>query len=175
MWTLVAGLILSSCSSSVAISEAGATGDGSHVFLGLNSCGGTYDVEVEETPDAVTVTVTDQRSPIRLGGDDCQDGWTLDLKAPLGDRELIDGGRNVTLEVVYEPWNQWRFGEADYRSALEAAAACIVAGDPEAEVAVLDGPDGPRLDIQVEDLPDGASRVDPAADCMSVHVDSLRR
>lgn len=171
---LVSVLFLSACSSQVAINEAGVSGDGTRLGLGLNSCGGTYVVDVKETDEAVTVTVTDQRSPISFGGDDCQDGWTVQLLGPLGDRELIDGSRGLAMEVSYEPWNQLRYTEADYRAALEATLGCILAADPGVEASVVEGPDGPRLEVIAGDVPDGQSRIDPTVECSETHIDPLR-
>jgi len=177
LWTVTAGLLFSACSSKVAIGEAVASGDGTRVFLALDSCGGTYDVVVKESADAVSVAVTDQRPGLRLSGDACQEGWTLQLTEPLGDRELIDGGRNVALDVLYEPWNQQRFSEAEYRAALEATVSCILAADPEVDASVVDGPTGPYLTVDLGDLPDGQSRVgpDPDFECSMTHLDPLRR
>lgn len=166
---------LAACSTPVEINEAGASGDGLRLTLGLNSCHGTYDVTVDENSEAVVITVTDRSSPIRVAGDDCADAWRIELSEPLGDRPVIDGQRGVALTVIYEPWNQQRFTEAEYRAALDATIACIIAAEPEAEAGVVEGPDGPWLDVEYPDVPDGESRFIPTSACSARHLDPLRR
>jgi hypothetical protein len=172
---VLAAAMLTACSSEVRILEVVASGDGTRLGIGLDACGGTYAVTVGESTEQVMLTFTDQRSPVRIGGDDCSDFWSVDLATPLGDRALVDGARGEELEVRYEPWNQQRYTEAEYRAALEATATCIAAADPEARVAIVDGPAGPSLDVDLGDLPDGASRADPVLPCSSQHLDPLRR
>jgi hypothetical protein len=144
--------------------------------VGRNSCGGTYAVTVGESLEVVWLSITDQRSPIRFGGTDCEDHWTVELSEPLGDRRVIDGNHGSTLHVRYDPWNQLRYTEVEYRAALDAAVECILAADLTIDVMVAESPDGPRLEVSLGDLPQGESRSsDPSETCIAEHVDPLRR
>jgi hypothetical protein len=173
---LGASLLLASCSSKVAINQVVASGDGTRLDVGLNSCGGTYAVAVGESLDVVSISATDQRSPIRFSGTDCEDHWTVELSEPIGDRRVIDGNHGSTLHVHYDPWNQLRYTEAEYRAALDAAVECILAADPSIDAMVAESADGPRLEVSLGDLPQGESRSsDPSDTCIAEHVDPLRR
>jgi hypothetical protein len=172
---LAIGLLPIACSSQVWIGEAVANGEGTRIDLGLNACGGTYEVEYGESEDEVAVLVTDARSPISFGGNDCQDRFNIDLEAPLGDRVLTDVSRNVEIEVLYEPWNKAAYSEARYREALEAAQSCALDADPDVVSEIVETPDGPRLEMTLGDVPDGERRtVDPTYDCYQQHVEPLR-
>ena len=62
--------------------------------LGVNSCNADLITEVEETPDAVTVTVR------QLGSmEDCRDGVEVELDQPLGQRVLLDGHTGDSISV----------------------------------------------------------------------------
>ncbi|MCL1602026.1 MAG: hypothetical protein M3112_10925, partial [Actinomycetia bacterium] len=123
-------LVVSSCSSQTGILDAEASGDGKTLTLSMKACHGNYEVGVDEGRDRVTVNATDQRFPIRFSGDDCSDQLTVELAEPLGERHLVDGSNGAFVHVTYEPWNQTRYSEAEYRAALESAAECILEEDP---------------------------------------------
>jgi hypothetical protein len=167
-------LVFSACSR-VEINEVGASADGTSLGLGLNSCHGTYSVAVDESAEAVTITVTDRRFPIRFAGDDCADSWQVELSEPLGARQVIDGKRDVVMDVKYEPWNQQQYTAAEYRAALDATVACILAADPTVDAFVIEGPGVPVLVVDLGDIPDGQSKVDPSVRCSATHLDPLRR
>lgn len=173
---MLVALVLSACSHQVRIGEATASGDGTRLELGLMECQGDYEVTVIEEDDTITFTAVDQHTPLTLSGADCMDGWIVDLTEPLGHRKLIDGSNGAIVDVRYEPWNQQRFSEAEFESAVEVAVSCILAEDPTVDVAVGTGPDGPHLDLDLGDLPDGASfdgRFIGA--CIDEHIEPLRR
>lgn len=172
---LVLAILVSACSNQVAIQEVVTNGDATTLNLGLASCGGTYQVDVAETSDSVTVKVRDQRSPVSFGGDDCQDNWTIDLSEPLGERQLIDASQGEPVSVRYEPWNQVRYSEEEFRTALEKVVECILEADPDLAASVVNGANGPELRVEPYDVPDGESRTDPTYDCSQTHLEPLRR
>jgi hypothetical protein len=80
------------------VSVFAATADGTRLTLSIESCNAKeIDIAVEESADEVVVAarVTDPAN-----GDDCADGATVTLAAPLGDRRLVDGlsGRELHCE-----------------------------------------------------------------------------
>lgn len=79
------------------------------------------------------------------------------------------------MDVRYEPWNQLLYSEAEYRAALDATVACILAADPTVDAFVIDGPGVPVLAVDLGDIPDGKSKVDPSVQCSATHLDPLRR
>lgn len=170
----VVALALAACSNQVESDEAVANGEGTRIDLGLNSCGGTYEVKYTESEADVQVLVTDARSPISFGGNDCQDGVTLNLESPLADRPLIDLSRHLEIEVRFEPWNQQVYSEAEFSEALEAARDCVLRTDPAIDASIVETPAGPNLEVNIGDLPDGGSAVDPSYDCLQRHVEPLR-
>lgn len=177
-WIAAAMLVIvaAACSTDVEIQSATASGDGMNLGLSLNSCNRTYNVAVEEE-DVVNVKVTDAKSqsPIRLGGEDCADQFGVTLREPLGDRAVVDMATGDEVEVTYEPWNQQRFTEDEYRAALEATAECIVAADLTALAVVRESVEGPYLDVELRDLGDGESGINPEYKCSIDHLDPLRR
>ncbi len=178
LWFLVAtmAVLATACSTAVSVQYAIASGDGMELDLSLNSCNRTYRVTVEEA-DGVTVSVFDskRRSPLTLGGDDCADRWLVTLAEPLGQRAVFDGSSGAEIEVIYEPWNQQLYTEDEYRGALEATAECIVAADETTSVRILDGEEGPYLDVSIRELDDGESGADRTYECGIEHLDPFRR
>lgn len=184
MWKVPLGLlllsvvlVLSSCSIQTGIIEAGASGDGKTLVLSMKDCHGDYDVEVDEGLERVTVTATDQRSPIRLSGDDCSDQLIVELVEPLGERHLVDGSNGAFVHVIYSPWNQTRYSEAEYRAALESAADCILQADPDSGAMVIERDGVPYLAYDMPDLPDGAIETSAHASvaCEREYVEPLRQ
>ena len=175
MVVLALVIMATGCSTQVEIQSATASGDGLQLDISLNSCNRTYDVTVVEA-DGVTVSVSDarRRSPIQLGGENCADRWTVLLAEPLGDRLLIDGATGNEVEVRYEPWNQQRFSEAEYRSALQATAECIVEVDPRASAHLAESSEGPYLVVVLPELDDGESGINSEYRCTIDHLDPLR-
>jgi hypothetical protein len=145
----------------------------------MSACHGNYAVTISEDTEQVSVSITDQRrrSPFS-GGDDCADYvGPISLEAPLGSRRLVDTAHNVEIPVVYAPWNQGKFSEADYLAAVEAAARCVGELDSEAVVSIVTHPDGyPDLRVVLPELGDGESRLgNPESACVEQHIDPLRR
>jgi hypothetical protein len=73
--------------------------------VNLNVCNAPHnEATVDETAEAVTITVVTDGP---RGGDDCSDGITVALDAPLGDRAVIDGstGGPVRLDPPYDGVN----------------------------------------------------------------------
>lgn len=170
-------MMATACSTSVEIQSANASGDGMNLGLSLNSCNRTYNVTVEEA-DGVMVHVVDSRrqSPIRLGGEDCADRVAISLTEPLGDRPLIDASNSNEVKVTYEPWNQQRFSEDEYRVALDVTAECIVEADPTISAYVAESAEGPYLVANMPELGDGESNtINAEYHCSIEHLDPLRR
>lgn len=67
------------------------------VHLWVGTCNGEPEADVIETDVDVTITVVATR---RDPGDGCQDSLTVDLAAPLGDREVIDGATGRAPEPM---------------------------------------------------------------------------
>ena len=170
-------LVVSSCSSQTGILDAGASGDGKTLTLSMKACHGDYEVEVDEGSEGVTVSATDQRSPIRFSGDDCSDQLTVELAEPLGERHLVDGSNGAFVHVTYEPWNQTRYSGAEYRTALASAAECILEEDPGSGAKVVERDGVPYLEYELPDLPDGATETTPHASvaCVREYVEPLRQ
>ncbi len=176
---LAAALLASSCSSQPDIYGAVASGDGVTLHFEMAACHGDYAVTIGEDAEQVSVNITDQRrrSPFS-GGDDCADGvGPIHLETPLGDRRLVDTAHDVEIPLVFTPWNQAKYTDADYLVAVEAAAQCIEGLDSEAVVSIVTHPDGyPDLRVTLPDLGDGESRPgNPESACVEQHIDPLRR
>ena len=170
-------LVAAACSYQPEIYNAVASGDGQTLSFSMNNCHGDYAVWVTETPNRVSVEITDNRSPIRLSGDDCADAVTVELTEPLGERHLVDGGGS-TIDVTYYPWNQTKYTEAEYVAALEAARDCITKLEPDTVVTIGTHPDGyPYLDVDASDLGDGEQQIGAPASsvCTDNHVEPLTR
>lgn len=168
-------LFLAGCSSPVTIQGVTASGDGTVLTLSLSSCNADLTVNYSEDEDALMILVQQRGSLLALGGDDCSDLDTIVLDEPLGDRLVIDEQTGQQLVPVYEPWNQQKFSEAQYREALEMTAACIRSEDPEAKVEVRDGGEGPSLDVEFRDLADGERSTIDVGPCYAEFLDPLRR
>ena len=162
--------IAASCSGTVPVLDAVASGDGTTLFVSFNSCNAELEFDVDEGDDVVTI-IANHRSPLPRG-EDCADGATVTLDAPLGDRRLIDGATGDELDVRYEPWNQYRFTVGEYRTALEQAAACFNNSGLSITATVVERSGVPQLDVVYPDLGDGESLVVP--DCMG-GVEALQR
>lgn len=184
VWTkpgllLAAALLATSCSSQPDIYRAESSGDGVTLHFEMNSCHGDYAVSIGEDADEVRASIIDQhrRTPF-AGGDDCADVvGPIQLEAPLGDRRLVDTAHDIEIPVVYTPWNQADYSEADYLAAVDAAARCVEELDPEAVVSIVTHPDGhPDLRVTLPDLGDGESRQGNSESlCVEQHIDPLRR
>ena len=155
-------LVVTACSNDVPIIDAAASGDGTTLFVSFNSCNAELGFDIEEGDDQVVVTAMHLRPP--QVGEDCADGHTVVLDAPLGDRQLVDGATGAVVDVRYEPWNQHRFTVGEYRAALERAAACFNASGLSITASVVERAGLPELDVVYPDLGDGESLVVP--DCM---------
>jgi hypothetical protein len=71
------------------------------LVLGIDACNADENrVSTTEDPETVRVSVTTDDAP---GGDDCADGVTVELAAPLGDRELIDETTGEPVAVRQTP------------------------------------------------------------------------
>lgn len=159
------GFAVASCSTAVDAVDVAASGDGETLHVAFASCNADLSVIVEESDDAIRVGATRARDPDRLlGGQDCLDGRTVRLEAPIGDRAVVDAHSGEALEVVYEPWNQTKYGVDEYRAALEAAAACYEAEDPDIATSIVESDGIPSLEVEFPDVPDGGSYRVP--DCM---------
>ena len=73
--------------------------DSAELLLVINTCQQGPQASVEETPTAVRVTVTADRSH---DNQDCADGITVNLAGPLGDRNVFDvvAGSNVDVQPL---------------------------------------------------------------------------
>lgn len=174
----VAAVLAAGCASQPEIYRAESSGDGVTLHFEMNACHGDYAVTIGQSTEEVRINITDERrrSPFS-GGDDCADVvGPVVLEQPLGDRRLIDDAHDVDIPVVYTPWNQAKYSEADFLAAVEAAARCIEERDGEATVTIVTHPDGyPDLDVTLPDLGDGESRQDFTSTCIEEHIDPLRR
>jgi hypothetical protein len=171
-------VVLTGCASQPEIYGASASGDGTTLEFEMAACHGDYAVTISQSAEEVRVRITDQRRRTPLsGGDACADGvGPIELDEPLGGRRLIDDAHNVDIPVAYSPWNQTKYSESDYRTAVESAAHCIEELEPDAIVRIVTHPDGhPDLDATLPDLGDGESRQDMVPLCIERHVEPLRR
>jgi hypothetical protein len=99
---VVVALMASGCSeddrSPVTAFEAVTSRDGQVVDVSVNSCNASPRAEVTaETDDEVRFKVEAYDS-----ADDCADGVSLCLSAPLGDRDLVDETSGDVIEVRIE-------------------------------------------------------------------------
>lgn len=166
---------IAACSYQPEVYGAVASGDGTSLDIELNNCGGDYSVEVDETSERVVVGITDNRTPLSLGGNDCADAVQVDLNDPLGDRQLLTGG-GEEIDVTFYPWNQQKYSEAEYIEALEATTECILGQEPDTKVTMEIHPDG-YPDLRVVAPGQGSATnamVEAFIACSQLHVDPLR-
>lgn len=175
LWSLVA-VGLAACSYQPEVYGAIVSGDGTSLDVELNNCGGDYSIEVNETSERVVVEITDNRTPLSLGGGDCADAIQVDLDDPLGDRQLLSGG-GEEIDVTFYPWNQQKYSEAEYIEALEATTQCILDAEPDANVTMETHPDGyPDLRVEAKDQDSAPNAmVEAFVSCSDRHVEPLRR
>ena len=83
---------------SVEILDVWVLSDGRTLEISVASCNADHGIEVQEDLQTVAVWVTAAND----SGDDCADGITIELEAPLGDRTFVDGHDLDTLEVRRE-------------------------------------------------------------------------
>lgn len=173
---LVLLLALGACSRAVSIDDAVASGDGLDVTFSILACLGDHEIEHIEGPETVVVRVIDRSLRSPFGGGDCLDGGSIRLEQPLGERPLVDDRTGDVVEVRYEPWNQYRFTEAEYRAGVEAAVACVLEADPTVDARVVERTEGPYPEVNIPDLPDGGSFDGRfIGDCIDEHIEPLRR
>lgn len=80
----------------VEILDAQPTGS-STLVLTISACNADSNkVDVVERAEEVVLTVTTD-DPV--GGDDCADGVTVDLREPLADRRIVDGTTRAAVEL----------------------------------------------------------------------------
>lgn len=73
--------------------------DSSRIEVGVDVCNRNPSVNAEETTEEVRLTATaDELSGD--GEDDCRDSVDLTLKAPLGDRIVVDDSTGEQVEVA---------------------------------------------------------------------------
>lgn len=95
-------LMLAACGSNLEIAIDTAYGEPSSdtVEVGLaEGCNEEIDVTVDESDAEVTVTATRANDP-EPDGEDCGESRTIELGAPLGDRDVIDGSSGDSVELV---------------------------------------------------------------------------
>ena len=100
---VVAGAILVGCSSACSrarnaeVQSYAVIDDGDALVFQVNTCNEeSTEVTVVETPNAIIVTATTDRS-FSCGGDDCSDARPVELSEPLGDRLVVDDDENEIL------------------------------------------------------------------------------
>lgn len=166
---------MAACSYQPDVYGAVASGDGTSLEVELNNCGGDYSIEVNETSERVVIEVTDNRTPLSLGGDGCADVIQVGLDDPLGDRQFLTGG-GEDIDVTFYPWNQQKHSEAEYIEALEAATQCILDAEPDARVIMVTHPDGyPDLNVEAKDQDSATNAIVEAfVSCSDRHVEPLR-
>lgn len=86
---------VSACSSGADVYAAARSPSGMTIRLDVRTCNADLSVEVEETPDRVTVSVT----ALNDTNDDCSDGLVFNLSEPLGERPLVDASDGRVIEV----------------------------------------------------------------------------
>ncbi len=176
-----AGLVAGGCSSpEVAIVSAQRSVDDLRLELAFDSCNARLQVTVAETADVVTVVAVDLDAPApELASPDCADGGIVELDAPLGDRQLIDGATGDAIpfwgpadpnQVIW-PYDRERFTKADYLEALEAVVACIEAKDPRIDAYLVEGLNWMRYSL---DAPNDVNLGSTIEDCHTEHLDPLR-
>lgn len=93
--------IAAGCSAKRASLEAAyVRGDERVLEVIVNSCNADHTIEIEETASQVVITVTVRNDNTNL---DCQDPVMVTLSEPLGDRSVIDGTTNLSIEVIRLP------------------------------------------------------------------------
>ena len=70
------------------------------------SCNGNPTFEVFENPDTITV-IAESWIPEGDGRNDCLDGVSVSLEAPIGDRQIVDGFSRRTVALLTEADLQW--------------------------------------------------------------------
>jgi hypothetical protein len=100
---VVAGAVLvglsSACSAErdAEVQSYAVVDDGNTLVFQVNTCNeDSTEVEVVETPTAIIVTATTDRS-FSCGGDDCSDARPVELSEPLGDRLVVDDDETEIL------------------------------------------------------------------------------
>lgn len=96
---LAALLVLAGCAwlpKSVEILDVTVLEDGRTLELSVASCNADHTVEVQEDAESVAISVTAANDT----DDDCADGITVELRAVLGDRSVVDGHDLEVLEVL---------------------------------------------------------------------------
>ena len=145
------------------------------VFM-MASCNADYLWTVSESSEEVRVAIAEQSRHSSLW---CDEGASLvgpvQLQRPLGDRVVIDGVRDVEIPVSYWPWNQTLYSDAEYLAAIQAAARCVEAFEPQATVAVVTSDLGyPFLKVEAGNADGEQSSIDASETCSEMHVEPLR-
>ena len=74
---------------------------GGRVILEVNTCHGDPELShLEEAGRTVEVAVVSSWGSLFFGGDDCLDAFEIQLRGPLGDRDLIDLHSGKRVRVV---------------------------------------------------------------------------
>ncbi|MEN8235196.1 MAG: hypothetical protein ABFR89_09775 [Actinomycetota bacterium] len=181
---VVVALLLSGCGSAdVSIRSAEVSDDDTRLGLALNSCNADLRVGVAEQDDQVVILASDEQAPlIRLSGNDCLDGYVVQLSDPLGDREVVDGTDGSIVSVmrvppegkVPWPYDRDRVTEAEYLAALDDMVACLSTTDPELDAWVYQGLDWKTYRWHKEPDEQGNLSRPPALDiCHEEHLKSL--
>jgi len=100
---MLAVALLSACGSSGAtVAEVHVVEDGRAVDVIVNTCHADLDIDVDETPDSITITAS-RRDREFFGGDDCQDAVRVALEDPVGSRTILtSGGRELPVVSAAE-------------------------------------------------------------------------
>lgn len=95
---LVAAMTLGACSSATHPSISDVYGDptSTELTLSIGSCNQNPTVDVDETATKIRLTVTADAD----NSEDCADGATVTLDAPVGDRDIIDENTGEELELL---------------------------------------------------------------------------
>jgi hypothetical protein len=76
--------------------------EGRAVDVIVNTCHADLDIDVDETPDSITITAS-RRDREFFGGDDCQDAVRVALEDPVGSRTILTAsGRELPVVPAAE-------------------------------------------------------------------------
>ena len=101
---VVVAAMLSGCgSSSATVAEVYVVENGRAVDVIVNTCHADLDIDVDETPESITITAS-RRDREFFGGDDCADMVRVVLEDPVGSRRfLTSGGRELPVVAAADP------------------------------------------------------------------------
>ena len=172
--------LLAGCTAPVAIQRVTVSADQMRLEVIVNTCNADVQPMVEETGDAVSITIIDNRPRFETGHDDCQDSFIVPLDEPLGGRAIVGNSAGDEIEVQLEPVNElsWpydrsRFTEAQYNAALDAMVKCLMTEDPEVTAWVEQGLDWKVWGFSKPVDENGTMTMFATQGCQAKHLDPL--